>query len=1241
MEATAPSQAARGTTSKTVTITTAPSSTTHEALPRLASHTSRVHEAARIVKQSAFTLAYALWTLAWAVPADILALVDGLWDGITNWRRPSSAPFRPFSDWDGGRPCRCFESRGSSSADDGYVTAAEHPTPPVRPEASVARVKEPNAVPLPSSASSTEDECRSGQASGGCGSWSGKSKCTTDVGDPGPAEHLAESIDPVKEPNEASGAAEKLVDTPPALTQPDGHPTTTKQPIKPPRSTECDTRLPRELADLDLYEAAMIPGETMEFVCVVYDKATNQWKLHSGTTRSTNSQLSRLQSRDERVLLICSKSLLRTMSLGESRKSMLTVKNKKDGPISIHQTLVNRLHRGHGVLGFHTGELSKLRLFSHDVLHIHNLKDFLVIAAGDIEAVKGASGGPIRSWLITTRKLLSIVDNDATHATCKQAFWQLRHLGFVKTVYLQLWDSDDWGPANDIDDIEISDVESWIQDHSGPLRRGLYKDVMKSLRFLLEPLFAAVSKVSSLGLEIRIMSHKDRTAPKSIEILQEKGRTNIDPVLPSLRRSRTPIDPVYLGKTPPEGSLLPLRRFPKGSHQMPDAVSRLRESVGFGNNDMHSAAARYGTGRVAGDRVLSMGGPRSKGAMDQDTTPTESCTTGSAVSKDTPRQTAEVFFAANLNNAEPNHMSRRPGSCQIVGSSIGAYSSTIKDGLSEASSSPVLDLDEDLSGVSITSVPMQALSPAEDRAPRSPLYILDRCASPSSPNTVIRDPDPSSAFPAPHPSTPSAIAFEDSTAPPISLPPVAVSQESLLPPASTPAISSEENSDPASSDTIKSAHDSETMRNALMDEGGSSPAPNSLGSEPQIPFDSIQELLSSGLASPPVSRFPPPRCVALCDFDVPTTEIKMSTPVATLGEGAVPREAGRPAAGPIHELEPAVPAPCYSGPGLAKPALRPRKASRPLFDFFSEYTEESLPWYSTAQASSGTPRLPRPTPTSDVSAASQSKSISPEMGKCGRVPPLAGEAIQSTTSGTSKPPPAPVLKFVSTPQIPQTSSSRVSHTMRYPFHPLRSEGPAASASAGLGEEKIEGAFRGQLDNIASLGPGNSRASTAQYGRWSASPSSPLSNAPLCPGHDEGEGEKARWSFKTSPASQSRSAKKSTSLSVTSAPSGRKGSIEVPEDSKPLESKEELPLKSREESPCEIKEEVSFVTNEELFSKSREELLKSREELRRAELRGSGSESVHLVRENGDQIDEGSAAENAGGKGKYAMYLGVA
>lgn len=199
------------------------------------------------------------------------------------------------------------------------------------------------------------------------------------------------------------------------------------------------------LIKAELYEAIMYPDDKMELVNVLYDVGTGQWKLD---TKPGDKQLGRLVNREDRVLLLCPRKLVKVLAKGRHGESVITVED----PYNKWQTkhvLVNWLSApgrrdpfgslpDFGTL-VQRGEGHDLRLSSHDIFHIRNLKGFLLHCSKIDNGAPTIAGSILKSWMVTIPQILSIIEDKHTMRKCKTAYWELVRRGRVGlTVYLQL-----------------------------------------------------------------------------------------------------------------------------------------------------------------------------------------------------------------------------------------------------------------------------------------------------------------------------------------------------------------------------------------------------------------------------------------------------------------------------------------------------------------------------------------------------------------------------------------------------------------------------------------------------------------------------------------------------------------------------------------------------------------------------------------------------------------------------------
>lgn len=207
---------------------------------------------------------------------------------------------------------------------------------------------------------------------------------------------------------------------------------------------------PAGVANIELYEAFMYPDDKMELVNMIYDVQNGIWRLDA---RSTDKQLGRLINREDRVLLLCPRKLVEVLDKGRHGGSVISVEDAYSKWQTKH-VLVNRLFTP-GQKGppgsmpdFGTfmqwGEGQDLRLSSHDIFHIRNLKGFLLHCSKVNVDASTVTGSVLKSWMVTLPQILSILEDKTTMYMCKATYWELFRRGRVaSTVYLQLHGSDD------------------------------------------------------------------------------------------------------------------------------------------------------------------------------------------------------------------------------------------------------------------------------------------------------------------------------------------------------------------------------------------------------------------------------------------------------------------------------------------------------------------------------------------------------------------------------------------------------------------------------------------------------------------------------------------------------------------------------------------------------------------------------------------------------------------------------
>ncbi|KUI72089.1 hypothetical protein VM1G_07473 [Cytospora mali] len=203
-------------------------------------------------------------------------------------------------------------------------------------------------------------------------------------------------------------------------------------------------------ANIDLYEAIMYPDDKLELVSVHYDMKDGRWNLDA---KPTDKQLGRLINREDRVLLLCPRKLVDVLEKGRNQSSMIAVEDAYS-KWQMKHVLVNRLSApgqknpfgslpDSGTL-VQRGEGRDLRLSSHDIFHIRNLKSFLLHCSEVGISDTTVAGSILKSWMVTMPQMLSILEDKPIMRRCKMAYWELVRRGRVgSTVYLQLHGADD------------------------------------------------------------------------------------------------------------------------------------------------------------------------------------------------------------------------------------------------------------------------------------------------------------------------------------------------------------------------------------------------------------------------------------------------------------------------------------------------------------------------------------------------------------------------------------------------------------------------------------------------------------------------------------------------------------------------------------------------------------------------------------------------------------------------------
>lgn len=241
------------------------------------------------------------------------------------------------------------------------------------------------------------------------------------------------------------------------------------------------SRLPFGLAGLELYEAIMRPADKAATVDVTFDTRTYQWQLsRADSGKLPWSQLTCLRGREEKVMVLCSKELLAGLA---SDGSSIIVYDQKGKP-SKHLTQVHHLSQKHGVPGFWSGELSRLRLSSHDAFKIRNLKEFLLYASAGLDTVTSVTAGPyMKTWVVNLSQLVDIMDDKWTYGACRTGFFKLYKRGFAHTVYLQLLDGDYAIGSDTMKDAQIMLPSFWMSHYADFVPPSLRINTMKAFSF--------------------------------------------------------------------------------------------------------------------------------------------------------------------------------------------------------------------------------------------------------------------------------------------------------------------------------------------------------------------------------------------------------------------------------------------------------------------------------------------------------------------------------------------------------------------------------------------------------------------------------------------------------------------------------------------------------------------------------------------------------------------------------------
>lgn len=230
------------------------------------------------------------------------------------------------------------------------------------------------------------------------------------------------------------------------------------QAYKLPHGLSATGKIPR----MEMYEATLAGLEKPEVVGVDYDTASSMWKYSAVREPYADeylTQRARLKERDERVLLLCPKSMVKALS-GDSEILVHDSSNQ----VTSHKPFVNRLlDRPFDLPGFKTGELRCMPLSSYDVYHIKDIGGFLRHASKNHVAM--ANGGELmKKWAVTVCDVLQMFagvppDGTVQLQACMDGFEKLFMRGWAETVYLQLLDGCDL-----TSDVDVLRIQDWVED---------------------------------------------------------------------------------------------------------------------------------------------------------------------------------------------------------------------------------------------------------------------------------------------------------------------------------------------------------------------------------------------------------------------------------------------------------------------------------------------------------------------------------------------------------------------------------------------------------------------------------------------------------------------------------------------------------------------------------------------------------------------------------------------------------
>lgn len=337
---------------------------------------------------------------------------------------------------------------------------------------------------------------------------------------------------------------------------------------KKPSSGPGHAKFPAERANLDLYEVVCPANDIPRVIDIDYDTKDNRWCIDDPHT---------FPDREDRVAMICSRSVLRAIQFADSSTRRSTPASSTRLP----QFQINRLPN-HGVIKNPGGDLATLKASSHDLFHIGNLEKFLLHTHEYPQHILKVNGWQyMKHWLIDLRQLVTVLSKPDVRKKCKSAFWDLVHHGVAEKVTLQLWGAGDLQPEASTD-IETLDWATWVRLYRNQISETLRRDLDRALGFLHPDTVPGSSSPAAVHPNLSIMSHKGLTSSVNAlaEIRNDRNSSNVEPWYAS--------SPVH--DIPPEEM--------KQTNPGPTNASNIMERLSSNNNDV-SARVRTPYARIS------------------------------------------------------------------------------------------------------------------------------------------------------------------------------------------------------------------------------------------------------------------------------------------------------------------------------------------------------------------------------------------------------------------------------------------------------------------------------------------------------------------------------------------------------------------------------------------------------------------------------------------------------------------